>query len=659
MLNSVPKQIVLTLQSSPPFLLEIVLAITIALLLAIPLVTRLQYFLGYTEEPLISFNFLNPRRRQISSSTSGSNESLTLFPVRHVNSSPNFKNSYLTESDIINGSPFTMDISSSYNHNTEYPFSVAYDYGYYRHKLIESNLKRHYGSQPPGNVVLNSLHLSSIDSATGLRLSEKYNHSIFELAPNSDHNQERDQLITLIHPRDHFLRKGSRRYESADKSTETLFISNVSHNFKEEEEIELKEKITSLPRRKTRIKKDKSSSDNVKIFKVKIDSFDNSRPVSPFKNREIYEIPEVKSEITEKGTEIYDPNLESKILDKKEEICKNEIIKSRPGSPVKKIKERKSKIKMNLKVKEKLSEVRDIKYDSLIIDDKNKEGENLKPEEEIEVNKKISSATVELNSPKNNFIEENIVDKNILSKDKLCGESENLDCKFKEEIKAEAEKCLAKMSDVVSKSYGSSRGEALKVEKQSRPNTSSGVLSRAFKHLSPKVNSRPRSSGGGFAWEVPDISGKVWSDDNEEKINRSKDESKKPGTPTGLKRPRSANPQFFRKKSDPVLPVLESIIDLTYDVPVDLLDEECLVGGKEDQNRPLELKHPGFGENQSDSGSGSRDKKGKSKIKGGKKGKSEKICQGPQDSLLQKKPFLRSRSGRYSVLKVTKFKSKK
>ncbi|CAG5099613.1 Protein of unknown function [Cotesia congregata] len=47
MLNSVPKQIVLTLQSSPPFLLEIILAITIALLLAISLVTRLQYFLSH------------------------------------------------------------------------------------------------------------------------------------------------------------------------------------------------------------------------------------------------------------------------------------------------------------------------------------------------------------------------------------------------------------------------------------------------------------------------------------------------------------------------------------------------------------------------------------------------------------------------------------
>ncbi|KAG8041720.1 hypothetical protein G9C98_007024, partial [Cotesia typhae] len=645
MLNSVPKQIVLTLQSSPPFLLEIILAITIALLLAIPLVTRLQYFLGYTEEPLISFSFLNPRRRQISSSTLGSNESLTLFPVRHVNSSPNFKNSYLTESDIINGSPFTMDISSSYIHNTDYPFTVAYDYGYYRHKLIESNLKRHYGSQPPGNVVLNSLHLSSIDSATGLRLSEKYKHSIFELAPNSnDHNQDRDQLITLIHPRDHFLRKGSRRYESADKSTETLFIGNASQNLKKEEESELKEKIASLPRRKTRIKKDKSFSDNVKVFKVKIDSFDNSRPVSPFKNREMYEIPEVKNEITEKRAEIYD--LEG---DKKEET--NEIIKSRPGSPVKKIKERKSKIKMNLKVKDKLSEVRDKKYDSLIIDGhKNKEAENLKPEEEIEVNKKISSTTVELNSPKNNFTEENVGDQNISrEEDKLCGESENnLDCNFKEDIliKAEAEKCLAKMSDVLAlKSYGSSRGE-VRVEKRSRPNTSSGVLSRAFKHLSPKVNSRPRSSGGGFAWEVPDISGKVWSDDNEEKTNRSKDESKKPGTPTGLKRPRSANPQFFRKKSDPVLPVLESIIDLTYNVPLDLLDEECLVGGKEDQNRPLELKHPvGFDENQSDFATGSRDGKGKSKIKGGKKVKSEKTSQGAQDSLHQKKPFLRSRSG--------------
>ncbi|XP_057330392.1 uncharacterized protein LOC130670837 [Microplitis mediator] len=690
MLNSVPKQIVLTLQSSPPFLLEIILAITIALLLSIPLITRLQYFLGYVEEPLASFDLYNPRRHihePISSSTSGSNESLSRYPLRHVNSSPDIKNSYLNT--------FTMDINPSYHHSnnsTDYPISVAYDYGYYRHKLIETNLKQHYGNQAPGNVVLNSLHLSSIDSQTDLRLSEKYNHSFFELIPEpaDPYQEKRDQLVTIIHPRDHFLRKGARRHESADKSTETLFISNVNCNLNNDlDDSELKERLPSPRQMKIhRIKKDKSSNDNVKVFKFKIDSNEfNSRPMSPFKG---------KSADGDSS-----PREDSK-------SSAGKIAKNLNEGKVKKPRKQRREIKAGVdNFKEISSDKHLIKgdndnggqYDSLIIEENNGVGRNLNNSEvELEnFERKISSMTIQLNVDSENNLGDTLNlrgngceveggggSKN--GKDFECSLNEEVEEKVKKDV--EVEKCLAAVSDVLSSQsyYGSSGvtgtatvtgtvtgvgarvgvgggagsgsgigyGGQREIEKRSRPNTSSGVLTRAFKHLTPKVNSRPRSSGGGFAWEVPDISGKVWSDDNSEEM---KNKSKTPTTPTRMRRPRSANPQIYRKKSDPVLPVLESIIDLTFDT-ADMLDPfsvDCQAKG-EDKNPPLELKH-----SVSDNLNGD-DSGGKSKIKNkGKKSVSRKMKPDKlvSQDLSQKKPFLRSRSGKYSVLKVTKFKNKK
>lgn len=99
------------------------------------------------------------------------------------------------------------------------------DYKAYRHRLIEATLKKQYDDfQPPGDVVLNSLHLNSADSVIGVRLNDRYDHSLFDFVEEyydiSEATSRRN--VERPHPLDHFLSKGARRPRTSEKETETI-----------------------------------------------------------------------------------------------------------------------------------------------------------------------------------------------------------------------------------------------------------------------------------------------------------------------------------------------------------------------------------------------------------------------------------------------------
>ncbi|XP_036146283.1 uncharacterized protein LOC118646766 [Monomorium pharaonis] len=108
---------------------------------------------------------------------------------------------------------------------------TSLDYGAHRHRLIEATLKKKYDDrQPPGDVVLNSLHLNAADSVIGVRLNDRYDHSFFDFveeyyvargAGGSRENVERSR------PLDHFLPTGrARRPRTSEKETETTIPGN-------------------------------------------------------------------------------------------------------------------------------------------------------------------------------------------------------------------------------------------------------------------------------------------------------------------------------------------------------------------------------------------------------------------------------------------------
>lgn len=102
------------------------------------------------------------------------------------------------------------------------------DYKAYRHKLIEATLRKRYDSQPPGDVVLNSLHLNSADSVIGVRLNDRYDHSLFDFVEEYyDTGEARN--AEHLHPMDHFLSKSARRPRTTEKETETIPDENIEY----------------------------------------------------------------------------------------------------------------------------------------------------------------------------------------------------------------------------------------------------------------------------------------------------------------------------------------------------------------------------------------------------------------------------------------------
>lgn len=102
------------------------------------------------------------------------------------------------------------------------------DYKAYRHQLIEASLRKQYDNyQPPGDVVLNSLHLNSADSVIGVRLND---HNLFDFVEeyyDASKATSRQDGGHQSHPLDHFLVRGAKRPKTAERQTETLLEDDV------------------------------------------------------------------------------------------------------------------------------------------------------------------------------------------------------------------------------------------------------------------------------------------------------------------------------------------------------------------------------------------------------------------------------------------------
>lgn len=100
----------------------------------------------------------------------------------------------------------------------------AFDYDAYRFKLVENALRKQYEDyQPPGDVVLNSIHLNNDDSTLAVRLNDRYHHSLFDFVEEYyDATSGMSKKETeYLHPLDHFLIKGTQKPETVEKETET------------------------------------------------------------------------------------------------------------------------------------------------------------------------------------------------------------------------------------------------------------------------------------------------------------------------------------------------------------------------------------------------------------------------------------------------------
>lgn len=106
------------------------------------------------------------------------------------------------------------------------------DYQAYRHRLIDATLRKQYDDfQPPGDVVLNSLHLNSADSVIGIRLDDRYDHSIFDFVEEyyDVAGATSRKNVGRHHPLDHFLlgRGAGRPARTSERETETISDNGV------------------------------------------------------------------------------------------------------------------------------------------------------------------------------------------------------------------------------------------------------------------------------------------------------------------------------------------------------------------------------------------------------------------------------------------------
>ncbi|XP_018347388.1 PREDICTED: uncharacterized protein LOC108751614 [Trachymyrmex septentrionalis] len=253
----VPGKLVLTLRSTPPFLAESAFALALTILLAAPLIVRVYLLL---DKPLRTTLTKTSRHRRrydranrsllihypapIKLADSTSSSSLHPESARRINSTPTLRgNSGISKNSSRRGirrvdrkigeSGSKIRICPSSDRpsslvDSQHPLIDIsnLDYKAYRYKLIEATLRKQYDDfQPPGDVVLNSLHLNSADSVIGVRLNDRYDHSLFDFVEEyydigrdatSRRNAER------LHPLDHFLSKGTRRPRTSEKETATI-----------------------------------------------------------------------------------------------------------------------------------------------------------------------------------------------------------------------------------------------------------------------------------------------------------------------------------------------------------------------------------------------------------------------------------------------------
>ncbi|KAK0093681.1 hypothetical protein PV326_012930 [Microctonus aethiopoides] len=537
MLNvAAPGKFVLTLQSIPPFLIECILAFALAVLLAVPLIARLQLIFTNRHVCVKSSNPMSiPTRRlhrhnrhiitQYPSpmiTTSRSNQNLHLNSM-HVNKLYyNVQQSIqtLTSVPFINRSLDRNEeetkVENGKNEKNEENEQVGnymifgdnsmknianFEYQHYRHKLIKENFKKNYGHlQAPGNFVLNSIHLSYMDSQKGI--DDKCNNPLFvSNVASSNVNDVAHKNISLksIDHRDLFLTKKSNdKLETVDKIVGTE-QSSIEIN-QSSELINMKEHAnpsTEL-RRKSRavsplIGKDKSSNnntDNDHAAKNRIDIVETDlRPNTPKKDRKLLIRSRTRSS----------PSKPIKSAD-------TEILNAINSLPI------------SMETANKYS---DIIGETQIQSDKLKDFSYRAEVPEIITNERIE------NSPSN--------------------------------VTSVIGKCSSMASSEAFSTCSSKYPERRPINTKLGLSSGGGVRgSGSSKHPVPKVKSRPKSSGASFAWEVPDLPHKVSSCEipAAKKIISHRKKPKSPSIPVN-------------KKKSEVLSVLESIMDLSCEAAID------------------------------------------------------------------------------------------
>lgn len=101
----------------------------------------------------------------------------------------------------------------------------SFNYNSYRHKLIESALRKRYGGNyPPGNVILNSIQLNSVESSVETELNDKYSRSFFDFIDECyyEKNLKSKPEMEYLHPLDHFVVKPVEKPLTIEKYTETM-----------------------------------------------------------------------------------------------------------------------------------------------------------------------------------------------------------------------------------------------------------------------------------------------------------------------------------------------------------------------------------------------------------------------------------------------------
>ena len=423
----------------------------------------------------------------------------------------------------------------------------AYDYDAYRHKLIETTLKRQYGNrQAPGNVVLNSIHLNSIGSQTGIQLSEKYSHSLFDFieeyydATKSLSKKEKEYL----HPLDHFLTKGVDKPETTSRGTETKdSITEVDQvpelvDFREQSPIS----TPSSPcgRRKFSEEVKPPSKLNVRSrrsFSIPRTSSQTSPTLAntpkPSATRQLFNC-----------SEIVNPIETDKLYERKQHPPVARISRSRTS--------------------------RTAESPKLPI---------TKPAKHPSIPRKRPTSIVRGKSSSESLLPET-------AKPSDYSELPSTDHDEKESVSssgaASSHSYSSRLRDerlVRSRASSlSSRSRAIRTPSQTRPWYIGGNPNLTFnrnhfekqrepsaKPVKSKFSERPRSTGGRFAWDVPDVPGQHCCDDTKQEV---------------AVRPRTANAASNgrrtpekKKGSDTVLPVLESTSDLRFNSSRIDLDE--------------------------------------------------------------------------------------
>ncbi|XP_063982738.1 uncharacterized protein LOC135165404 [Diachasmimorpha longicaudata] len=189
---SAPSKFVLTLQSVPPFFLESVLAFVLVILLAIPLIARLQMLL---ENPL---NYLPPVPRKLPVTytprttpapppTPVISVNLQLDTIRPIAPSLPTPEPMNFDMQLLHPAPFAPLQPEKSLHLQKAPSEVStQNYEFYRHNFIELSLKKQFGERVPGNVVLNAHHLSTIDSKILLKVNQKFQNDLFDFIEYPD-----------------------------------------------------------------------------------------------------------------------------------------------------------------------------------------------------------------------------------------------------------------------------------------------------------------------------------------------------------------------------------------------------------------------------------------------------------------------------------------